>query len=254
MIFIISPAKSLNFDAEINSQNYSLPEFLDESKILINDLKKLSAAEIGGLMKISPALSKLNYQRFQDFQIPFTPKNSKPAIYVFNGDVYDAIEPQNYNPAQLEFAQNHLRILSGLYGILKPLDLMQAYRLEMGTKFKNPRGKNLYEFWAEKISIALNRELENQPEKIILNLASEEYFSAINPAKINGQIIDIVFKQKHGNDYKIIGLWAKKARGLMADFIIKNQITKSSDIKNFNLNGYKFNSQNSHETSWQFFK
>lgn len=240
MIIILSPAKSLNFGAEIHARNISNPIFLDEIKILVSELKKFSPAEISKLMKISDKLAKLNYQRFQDFEIPFPIINSKPAIFVFDGDVYDGINVENYKQEDLDFAQKYLRILSGLYGVLRPLDLMQAYRLEMSTILKSKESKNLYQFWQEKITNYFNDELKNHEEKIILNLASQEYSGAIDFTKIKGQIINVIFKEKKGEDYKIIGLFAKKARGLMADFIIKNKIIKAQEIQEFKIDGYKF--------------
>lgn len=252
MIFLLSPAKSLNFEAKCNIENFTIPHFLPDSKILLSDLKKLSPQQISQLMKISDKLARLNYQRFQDFKTPFTDKNSKPAIFIFDGDVYDAIDVQNYSQKDLDFAQTHLRILSGLYGILRPLDLMQPYRLEMSTPLKNKKGKNLYEFWQEKITQNLNDQLAAQDEKIILNLASQEYFDAVNTSAIKGKILNIIFKEKKGDDYKIIGLHAKKARGEMADFIIKNKIKKTPQIKEFDRNKYKFNQKLSDENNWCF--
>lgn len=252
MLFLLSPAKSLNFDIEVKGFDPTLPRFLADSKILITILKKFSAKDLSQLMKISDKLASLNYQRFQDFSTPFNTKNSKPALFVFDGDVYEGIDVKNYKKAELDFAQQHLRILSGLYGILLPLDLMQAYRLEMGTSLKNPNGKNLYEFWQEKITAYLNEELAKHQEKTILNLASEEYFNAVDTKKIKGKIINIIFKEKKGKDYKIIGLFAKKARGLMADFIIKNKIQKPEEIKKFKLQSYKFHQEFSDENNWCF--
>lgn len=248
MIFLLSPAKSLNYEIETKNINSTTPEFLSESKILVEELKKFSPQKISELMEISEKLADLNYQRYQDFKTPFTEKNSKPALFVFDGDVYDGIDVENYNKKDLEFAQNHLRILSGLYGVLRPLDLMQAYRLEMSIPLKNKKGKNLYEFWQEKITQNLNEMLEKSQDKIILNLASEEYFKAVVTKKIKGKIINIVFKEKKNNDYKIIGIFAKKARGLMANYIIKNKIAEISEIKKFNIEGYKFKKEFSSES------
>ncbi len=252
MIILLSPAKSLNFELACDHIKSTQPAFLDDSKKLIASLKKLSASDLMQLMQISEKLAKLNHQRFQDFQIPFNSKNSKPALFVFDGDVYDGIDVENYKKSQLEFAQQHLRILSGLYGVLRPLDLMQAYRLEMGTVFANSRGKNLYQFWQEKITNYLNCELEKSADKIILNLASEEYFKAVEVAKIKGEIINVVFKEKKDLQYKIVGIFAKKARGLMADFIIKNEIGDVGEIKKFNAEGYKFSEKMSDGKSWCF--
>ena len=254
MLFVLSPAKSLNFDIDTSAVETTVPRFLDDSKKLISVLKKFSVAEIAQLMKISDKLARLNYQRFQDFTTPFTVQNSKPAIFVFDGDVYDAIAAEKYSPDQLNFAQQHLRILSGLYGLLRPLDLMQAYRLEMGTALAQGKNKNLYQFWQEKIVNSLNEELAQMSEKVLLNLASEEYFSAVDTSKIKARIVNIVFKEKSGNDYKIVGIFAKKARGLMADFIIKNKIDKVEQLKQFKLAGYQFVEKFSSENNWHFYK
>lgn len=252
MLILLSPSKSLNLETKIISKTHSIPAFLKDSQILINELKKFSAQDLAKLMKISDKLAELNFERYVNFKTPFTIQNSKPAIFTFDGDVYEGIDAENYSEKNLTFAQNHLRILSCLYGILKPLDLIQPYRLEMGTNLKNPKGKNLYQFWQEKITDFLNKELENFSEKIILNLASEEYFSAVDDSKIKGQIINIIFKEKKGNDYKVIGIFAKKARGLMADHIIKNKIQKAEEIKKFNHSGYKFNPGFSDKNNWWF--
>lgn len=255
MLLIISPAKSLNYDVDcgkVSSASLTTPAFLEDSKNLVKDLKKLSIKDLAQLAKISDKLASLNYQRFQQFNAPFNSKNSKPALFVFDGDVYKGIDVKNYKKADLDFAQQYLRILSGLYGCLRPLDLMQAYRLEMGTVFKNSRGKNIYEFWQEKITKYLNDEIAKMPEKIILNLASEEYFAAIDKAKIKGKIINVIFKEKKGAQYKIIGLFAKRARGLMVDYVIKNKIKKVVEIKNFSTAGYKFHKEFSDENNWCF--
>ncbi len=248
MKILISPAKSLNFDIEIERKDFSTPNFIDESKILIDELKKFSQSQISTLMKISENLAQINYQRFQDFKTPFTCKNAKPALYFFNGDVYEGIDVENYNEKQIQYAQNNLRILSGLYGILKPLDLIQAYRLEMSTKLKNKNGKNLYEFWQEKLTNYLNQEEEN----LIINLASSEYFQAINKEKIKAKIVNIIFKEKKGKEFKIVGIFAKKARGLMVDYLIKNNVKNLDEIKKFNSENYKFNQEFSEQENLVF--
>jgi len=254
MILILSPAKSLNFNINVHAKTLTSPAFIDDSKILVGELQKFSASQIAKLMKISDNLAQLNFERFQNFKTPFTAANSKPAIFVFDGDVYDAIDIENYTQQDLNFAQQHLRILSGLYGVLRPLDMMQAYRLEMSTALKNGKNKNLYQFWQEKITNYFNEELKNDAEKIILNLASEEYFSAIDGKKINGKIINVIFKEKKGSDYKIVGIFAKKARGLMTDFIIKNKITTVKEVKKFNVENYKFMQEFSDENNFHFYR
>jgi cytoplasmic iron level regulating protein YaaA (DUF328/UPF0246 family) len=254
MLVLLSPAKSLNFQTPSTPIKTNIPVFLPDSRKLITALKKLSVQDLEKLMKISPKLAELNWQRFQDFSLPFNEKNSKPALFLFDGDVYQAMEISRYNKKDLDFAQNHLRILSGLYGILKPLDLMQAYRLEMGTKTKAILGTNLPQFWQEKITDSLNTELKNQKEKIIINLASEEYSAAVYDKKIIGKIINIIFKEQKGKDYKTIGLFAKKARGLMADFIIKNKIEKVEDLKDFKIENYSFRKEFSDQSNWHFYR
>ena len=254
MLILLSPAKSLNFETPIPPIKPTIPTFLQDSKKLVDNLKKLSAADLEKLMKISPKLAELNAQRFQEFALPFTDKNSQPALYLFDGDVYQAMEIAGYDKKDLEFAQNHLRILSGLYGALKPLDLMQAYRLEMGTKTKDIIDKSLPQFWQEKITDFLNSELANQQEKTIINLASEEYFAAVDTRKINAKIINIIFKENKNDTYKTIGIFAKKARGLMANFIIKNKIEKSEDLKNFKIENYSFKKEFSDNSNWHFYR
>jgi cytoplasmic iron level regulating protein YaaA (DUF328/UPF0246 family) len=254
MIILLSPAKSLKFEKPKIACEPTIPVLLADSKILVDKLKKLSTQDLEKLMAISPKLAELNRQRFTDFKIPFNEKNAHPALFCFDGDVYKSMAISDYKKADLEFAQNHLRILSGLYGVLKPLDLMQAYRLEMGTDTKKLLSKNLPQFWQEKIADLLNLELKKQSEKTIINLASEEYFSAIDEKKINGKIINIIFKEKKGESYKIIGLLAKKARGMMADFIIKNKIEKAEDLKKFVVGGYKFQPKFSDQNNWSFYR
>ncbi len=254
MLILLSPAKSLNFQTTIPAIKPTIPEFLPESKKLVDGLKKLSIQDLEKLMAISPKLAELNLQRFKDFSVPFNQANSKPALFLFDGDVYKSMAILDYNKKDLEFAQNHLRILSGLYGILKPLDLMQAYRLEMGTNMKKIVGKNLPQFWQKKIADFLNDELKDQKEKTIINLASEEYSAAIDATKINGNIINIVFKENKAGSYKTIGLFAKKARGLMADFMIKNKIEKAEDLKKFDIQKYTFRKEFSDQTNWHFYR
>jgi cytoplasmic iron level regulating protein YaaA (DUF328/UPF0246 family) len=254
MLILLSPAKSLNLEAKIPAITTTIPKFLNESKVLVNKLKKLSCQEVGQLMKISPKLAELNWQRFQDFNPPFNSQNSKPALFLFDGDVYQAMNINKYTKPDLDFTQNHLRILSGLYGVLKPLDLIQAYRLEMGTNTKEILNKNLPQFWQEKITDLLNSEIQKQQDKTIINLASEEYFAAIDQNKINTKIINIIFKEKQRDTYKTIGLFAKKARGLMADFIIKNKLEKAEEIKQFAIAKYQFRAEFSDQINWHFYR
>ncbi len=250
MKILISPAKSINFDADITYDEHSTPAFLEQSKKLVKQLKKLSADDLGNLMSISENLSNLNHQRYQEFSTPFTTKNSRPAIFIFNGDVYDPINVQSYSKKEFEFMQDSLRILSGLYGLLKPLDLIQPYRLEMSTKFKNDAGKDLYEFWGDSITDELNN--QSKKDEVIINLASNEYFKAIKPKNLNNKIIKVDFKEIKDGKPKVIGLMAKKARGEMVNYIIKNQIKDYKDIKKFKVNNYKFSPELSNDDLYIF--
>ncbi|MBP7710500.1 MAG: peroxide stress protein YaaA [Rickettsiales bacterium] len=249
MLTLLSPAKSLNLESSISHPDFTLPHFAKEANQLASELKKLAASDLEKLMKISKNLAELNHQRFQNFSNKFTLQNSKQALLAFDGDVYKPIEVAKFSDADFAFAQKHLRILSGFYGLLKPLDLMQPYRLEMGTAFdKNFFTKNLYQFWGDKISQQLDLE---RPEHII-NLASEEYFAAVNHKKISTKIINITFKENKNGTYKIVGIHAKKARGLMANFIVKNKISKPEDLKKFDLEKYSFKQELSSESNFVF--
>ncbi|MEM9214205.1 MAG: peroxide stress protein YaaA [Cyanobacteria bacterium P01_F01_bin.150] len=251
MLMVISPAKTLDFSGS-PYPHFTQPTHIEDSQELINQLREFSVADIGQLMKISEKLSILNQQRYEDFQTPFTLDNAQQALFVFKGDVYKGIDIDNYDDEDLAFAQAHLRILSGLYGILRPLDLMQAYRLEMGTKLVNKRGKNLYEFWGNQISEQLNEELAQQVEPWLVNLASNEYFKAIAPKALNARLLNIAFKENKSGTYKVIGIHAKRARGLMVNFIIKNRIETPEPIKTFDVEGYAFNEELSTPDTWTF--
>ena len=251
MLMLISPAKTLDFDTPAHTAQYSQPDFLDESKALIKELRALAPQDISALMKISDKLGTLNYQRFADWQTPFAPDNAKQAVLAFRGDVYTGLDADSMSDDDLAFAQQHLRILSGLYGLLRPLDLIQPYRLEMGTKFANSRGSDLYNFWDGIISGELNA-LLTTPNDVLLNLASNEYFKAAQEKTINSRIVTPVFMDDKGSKYKIISFFAKKARGLMAAFIINNKITEVEDIKGFVSDSYSFNAANSEGDKWVF--
>jgi cytoplasmic iron level regulating protein YaaA (DUF328/UPF0246 family) len=240
MLIVLSPAKSLDYKTPAQVKSPTLPEFVLESAKLIADLRKLSPLEVSNLMGLSDQLAALNVGRYRDWSKKFTEENSKPAIYAFNGDVYDGFDVKTLNAKALYFAQDHLRILSGLYGALRPLDLMQAYRLEMGTSFKNPRGKDLYAFWGERVTDSLKKILEKQKKPVLLNLASEEYFKVLQPKNMDCQVISPVFQDGKDGKYKIISFYAKRARGLMARYVVENQITDPADLKDFNLDGYKY--------------
>ena len=238
MKMIISPAKSLNFEKELPTSEATQPVFLSEAERINKLLKKKSVTGLGKLMGISENLSQLNWERNQAFQLPFTPENARPAVYTFDGDVYTGLDAYSLPIAKTAVLQNQLRILSGLYGVLKPLDLIQAYRLEMGTKFSVGVKKNLPDFWKTKVTQTLNDELE--ANEFLVNLASNEYFSVIDSSLIDNKIITPQFKDFKNGKLKIISFYAKKARGLMTRFLIDNDIQSSSDIENFNSSGYTF--------------
>ncbi len=252
MIIVISPAKTLDFDTSATTQEYTQPDFLADSEILIDELRKLEPDQISTLMSISPKLAILNSNRYFAWQHPFPMTNAKQAILAFKGDVYTGLDADTMTVAELSFAQDHLRILSGLYGVLRPLDLMQPYRLEMGTHFKNPRGNNLYEFWGDKITHALNQDLTKQKTDILINLASNEYFQSIKPDKLSARIITPVFKDQKNGAYKIISFYAKKARGMMSRYIIHNKLTDPETIKHFDVAGYRFSAGDSDTDEWIF--
>ncbi|MDF7669810.1 peroxide stress protein YaaA [Orbaceae bacterium ESL0721] len=255
MLLIISPAKSLDFESPLPSKTHTLPKFMSDTERLIKDCKKLSVSDIKQLMSISPKLAELNYDRFQQWHSNFNLSNARQAIFAFQGDVYKGLHIEDFDDKDLQFSQSHLRILSGLYGLLRPLDLIQPYRLEMGIHLKNGNNSNLYQFWGDRLTVALNQTLsEQQEEKTLINLASNEYFKAITPAKLKATIIQPIFLDKSGDDYKIISFYAKKARGLMSRFIIKNSITQAKDIKDFNLEGYRFAPSRSSESEWYFIR
>ncbi|MEZ5690410.1 MAG: peroxide stress protein YaaA [Rickettsiales bacterium] len=253
MILLLSPSKTIN-NIELDKVNIAtyIPEFITKSEQLIKILRKKPTDDLVNLMSISNKLAILNKNRYENFTTPFTKKNSHPAILSFQGDVYEGIEVKKYQKKDFEFAQKHLRIISGLYGLLKPLDLIQPYRLEMGTKLKNESGKDLYEFWNDSITEAINFELKSHKEKTIINLASQEYFKAIKPQLLAGKLVNIVFKERQGKELKIIGLFAKRARGKMANFIIRNHLEKPEELLRFNDDGYKFSDRLSDEHNYVF--
>ena len=248
MHVLISPAKTLNMDNSTTLEKVTKSPFIKESALLINDLKKLKAIEIQNLMNVSSKIAELNAERFHQWSLPFNESNAKAALYAFKGDVYSGIDADNLSKDDLKYAQEHLSILSGLYGLLRPLDLMQAYRLEMGTKFANTGGKNLYEFWGQKITEEVNK----REQEYIINLASNEYFKAVKQKDLNAEIITPVFKDEKNGTLKIISFYAKKARGMMTRFIIQNRIKNIDEIKNFNLGGYVFSESLTNSKEWVF--
>lgn len=252
MLIFLSPAKSLDFKTPPHISTYTQPAFLEQSTTLMRQLRRLSPADIAHLMSLSDPLARLNFNRYADWSLPFTPENAKPAVLAFDGDVYDGLAARALSAADLDFAQRQVRILSGLYGILKPLDLMQPYRLEMGTKFANEGGKDLYTFWGERLLKAINDELAEMPRPVAVNLASEEYFKAAIGRKINGELIQPVFEDWKSGRYKIISFYAKRARGLMTRFATVNRLTAPEGLKDFDYDGYAFAPDVSDEKSWVF--
>ena len=247
MIIVISPAKTLDFDSPLITRRATQPAFLDQSEELMEKLVHYSPNQLGKLMKISHDLSELNVERNLNWSRPFNRKNARPAMLTFKGDVYLGLKAEEFSDEDIDYAQNHLRILSGLYGVLRPLDLMQAYRLEMGTRLKTDRGKDLYEFWGDQISLSLNKQLKKTGADMLLNLASNEYFGAVENKALKAEIISPVFKDWKNGEYKLISFFAKKARGSMAAWVIKNQVKDSSDLKKFDVDGYRFSAEQSTE-------
>lgn len=240
MLIIISPAKTLDYQSPLATNKFTRPEMWDKSQALIEICRELTPAQISSLMGISDKLAGLNAARFSEWQPDFTPENARQAILAFKGDVYTGMQAQTFSDADFDFAQQHLRMLSGLYGVLRPLDLMQPYRLEMGIKLANLQGKDLYTFWGDQITEKLNQALAQQGDNVLINLASDEYFKAVKPAKLVGSLIKPVFLDEKNGKYKIISFYAKKARGLMSRFIIQNKLTKPEQLVDFNLEGYDF--------------
>ena len=245
MLIVISPAKTLDFENPSNVSEFSQPSLLDHSEKLIDVLTTRSPLDIEKLMKISPKLAELNVERYHQWSRPFTNENAKQAVLAFKGDVYTGLEAQHFNKDDFEYAQNHLRILSGLYGVLRPLDLMQAYRLEMGIKLENPRGKNLYEFWGETITDTINTQLAAIDSEVLLNLASNEYFKSVKAKSVNGNIVTPIFKDWKNGKFKIISFYAKKARGIMSSWVIKNKVDDLDTLLSFNGAGYEYSPENS---------
>ncbi|WP_392348070.1 peroxide stress protein YaaA [uncultured Polaribacter sp.] len=250
MKIIVSPTKSLDFESKVPTKLYSQPRFLDQSKKLNTILKTLSKSDIGNLMSVSEALSQLNYERNQNWETPFTKENAKQAVYSFTGAVFKGIDVNSLPEEKIPVLQDRLRILSGLYGVLKPLDLIQPYRLEMGTKLKVDNTENLYKFWNNELANSLNEELKD--DELLINLASAEYFKALPAKALKVPMITPVFKDLKNGQYKIVMTYAKKARGLMVRFIIENDINTVEQLKGFNVDNYRFSDEMSTETELLF--
>jgi cytoplasmic iron level regulating protein YaaA (DUF328/UPF0246 family) len=252
MLIVISPAKNLYDSCPVSLEKYSQADFLPEAEKIVSVIKKKKPVQLAKLMDISPKLAELNFRRFQEWSLPFSPENAWQAILMFNGDVYQGLKAETFTPEEFDTAQQELRILSGVYGLLKPLDLIQPYRLEMGTNVTIARKKNLYEFWKTKITDKLNEELNETDRKILINLASVEYFGAIDTKKLKARIITPSFKEHKDGQYQMVSFFAKRARGLMSRFIIQNQISDPEELKAFDSEGYYFNNQLSKADNFVF--
>lgn len=252
MLMVVSPAKALDETTPVQTNLHTQGALLEQASELAEQLKSVGPVEIGQMMHISEKLSELNYERFQDWTMPFPEGKAKQAAWLFKGDVYQGLDAYSLSEEGIEYTQNHLRILSGLYGLLKPCDDMLPYRLEMGTKFANTKGKDLYTFWGSQITEVLNKELAQSGSKTLVNLASNEYFKAVKKKELNARIITPIFKDWKNGQYKIISFYAKKARGLMARYAADNRVENAEDLKFFDTDGYKFNPEMSSETDWVF--
>lgn len=252
MIVVLSPAKTLNYNKKTLANLYTKPIFQKEATELVKELQQYTPPELSTLMKISDDLAELNFKRNLSFQMKATLENSKQAILTFQGTVYQGMRADEFSEDELQFAQNHIRILSGLYGVLRPLDLIQPHRLEMGIKLKNSKGKDLYSFWKDKITNYLNEEIDKHNDKILINLASNEYFSAINTKSFAGKIINISFKEYRYGTYKIVAVYAKRARGLMSRYIAENKVKNIEILKNFEEEGYAYNEELSSDNEFVF--
>lgn len=252
MLTFLSPAKTLDYDTPVPTPKHTLPEFISEASELVTLLRTLSQTTIASLMKISDPLAALNVARYANWQPHFTAHHSKQALFAFNGDVYEALDAYSLNIQAIDFAQHNVRILSGLYGILRPLDWIQPYRLEMGTRLKNARGKDLYAFWGDKITQTINKLICDHDEPVILNLASNEYFKVVKRTKLRARVITPVFEDWSNGTYKIVSFYAKRARGLMTRYILENQVRDIEQIKNFSEEGYAVAQDLCSSDTWVF--
>ena len=254
MLTVLSPAKTLDYETPPKTKKVTQPLFLDRAGQLVEDARLLSPQEIQSLMGVSENIANLNHQRFMNWHPEFSLDNAKQAVLAFKGDVYTGLDAETLDAKALTFAQKHLRILSGLYGVLRPLDLMQPYRLEMGLRFNNSGGKNLYEFWGETITFAINDALEKSGSQVLINLASNEYFKSVKPKQIEGEVITPQFKDLKNGQYKMISFFAKKARGVMARYIVTQGINEPEALKDFAEEGYYFCPEQSKAREWVFLR
>jgi cytoplasmic iron level regulating protein YaaA (DUF328/UPF0246 family) len=252
MLIVLAPAKTLDFEKQNLTRRSSTPALLEDSKTLINCLRRFSPMQLSKLMRISDELAQVTHQQYAAWSLPFTPSNAKQAVLTFRGNAYVGLNADAFSAADFENAQQSLRIVSGLYGVLQPLDLIQPYRLEMATKLKSPRGKNLYEFWGTRITEALKKDLMRQDDPVMMNLASNEYFKSVKPRHLETRIVTPSFKEARHGTHKSISAFAKKARGLMASYIIRNELSDVEDVKSFDAEGYRFDARISSDDDWVF--
>ena len=252
MLITLSPSKGQDFTQAPLSRKNSKPADLKDSELLIKELKKIKSKKLQTMMAISENIATLNIERYQNFTTPFTVKNARQAIFAFKGDVYSGLQLASFSEDDFAYAQDHLRILSGLYGCLRPMDLIQPYRLEMKTKLKNLRGDNLYQFWGERITNRLNKALKKQKEPVLVNLASNEYFKSVKPALLEGRLLNINFKETKAGKTRVVAIFAKRARGMMTDYVIRNRIETPDGLKKFTRCGYRFNKALSDDKQWTF--
>ena len=252
MLIVISPAKRLDFDTRSPTRKCTMPVFLEEARHLVDHLKALLPEELSKLMGVSKKIAELNHRRYGEWHAPFTPSNAKQALWAFRGDVYTGLGADDFDQRDLEFAQKHLRILSGLYGVLKPLDLIQPYRLEMGTRFATHKGDNLYQFWGDKITTRLNRDLKSAGSSTLVNLASVEYFKSVRAGDLDAQVVTPVFKERRNGKYKVISFVAKRARGAMSRYLVKHRIDDPGGVKKFTEQEYRYNERLSKGGNWVF--
>ena len=252
MIVLMNSSKTLDFKQQAPFSKHTVPELIEDAEILVKELRKLSVSDISKLMKVSEKLAKLNFERYSDWQTQLKGSKAKQALAAFKGDIYSGLDIENYTRKEYDFAQKHLRILSGLYGVLRPLDLILPYRLEMATKLATARGKNIYQFWGAKISESVVALLKKEKSGVLLNLCSAEYFKAIKPDRLDTRIITPVFKEFRNGSYRFITLYAKKARGSMCNYVIQNHIEDTDGLKSFNVTGYQFNKKLSSHDEWVF--
>jgi hypothetical protein len=254
MLVLLSPSKTLDYETEPQTDTFTQPALLDESETLIDILREFDIEGLRDLMDISEDLATLNIERYDAFETPFTTDNAKQAILAFDGDVYRDFEFDDYDEDDFSFLQDHVGILSGLYGYLRPLDLMQPYRLEMGTKLDNPRGDTLYEFWGDRITDQVNAALDNQGDDIVLNLASNEYFDSVNTDELAGRILNVKFKDLRGDTYRTITFYLKRLRGTMTNWMVQNGVTEPEALKQFDERGYYFSDERSTDDEYVFLR